>query len=119
MDGSILNTKTMQSFITRAFWGNERIKVLNDNIIDSMNHTEKHEKKDLEFLKVKNFREQLDLTHPGHIPLKNVSLFKELNKPEIIDPNEELVKIQSTYMNNQLILSSYKRIYAMFMDVLK
>ena len=119
MNNGILNTRAFTNLIQKTTFDNNRIKVLTDNAIkSSIHHTNNHTRKDLEYKK-DNFSIQLKLTSPGHICIPSSSPFKEIKEDKIIDSNEELIHIQDTYMNSELMKSAYKKIYSLFGDVLK
>lgn len=119
MNNGILNTRAFTNLVQKTTFDSNRIKILTDNAIkSSILHTKNHERKDLKYQK-NQFSINMHVTSPGHIKLKNSSNFTEIKSKNIIDSNEEMIHIQDTYMNSELMKSAYKKIYSLFTDVLK
>lgn len=119
MNNGILNTRAFTNLVQKTTFDSNRIKILTDNAIkSSILHTKNHKRKDLKYEK-NQFSIGMNVTSPGHIRIKNSSNFTEIKTKDIIDSNEELIHIQDTYMNSELMKSAYKKIYNLFTDVLK
>ena len=116
---TILNTSTFNKLIDRMNFNNNKLKIINDNVIESLHHTSKHIKKDIYFMPPAIQKIDMAITNQMHIEIPKMHRYKESAKVEPIDANEQLAAGQGTYMNQQEVMSVYKKWVNLFNEVLK
>jgi len=116
---NILNTSTFNKLINRMNFNNNKLKIINDNVVESLHHTSKHVKKDIFFIPPAIQKIDMAVTNQMHIETPKIHRYYETSKIEPIDANEQLAAGQGTYMNQQEVMSVYKRWVNLFNEVLK
>jgi len=116
---TILNSATFNRLIDRMNFNNHKLKVINDNVIESLHHTSKQFEKEIFFNTPAIQKIDMAVTNKMHIEVPRQHRYTEIEKQGPIDANEQLAAGQGTYMNQQEVMSVYKKWVNLFNDVLK